>query len=158
AGGVVDLPGVDVLGGDAGDVDNPPLAALHHPEGHRVAEVEHPAEVGPDDVVPLLLGHAHEQPVGDDAGVVDEDGDGPQFLLDALHASLHRGGVGDVGLHGDRPAAGGGDLADEPLGRLAVAAVDDRDVGTLGGEGAGDGPADAAAAPGDDCDLILQPH
>jgi hypothetical protein len=64
------------------------------------ATVEAGAEVGVDDLVPLLGGHAVHGAVAGDAGVVDQHLDRSQVLLDLGDAGGDRVEVADVELVG----------------------------------------------------------
>src|SRR5579883_8003 len=147
-----------MVGGDAGDINDPAGAALHHAEGDGVTEIKDAAQVGLHNLVPGFGLHADEEIILDHSRVVDEDIDRPQLLLDALHARLHGRGVGDIGLEGDSRAALGLDLIDEFAGGFLTAAIDNGHFCALGGERLSNGPADAAASARDQGYLILQPH
>jgi hypothetical protein len=99
-GGVVDLAVLAGLAVDGADVDDAPEAALAHASMHRVSTVEAGAEVGVDDLVPLLVGHLVHGAVAGDAGVVDQDVDRPEVLLDLGDAGCDRVVVADVELVG----------------------------------------------------------
>ena len=66
---------------------------------------------------------------------------------------LDFGGLGDVGLHGDGLASGGGDLRDDLVGAGLAGGVVDDDRRAFGGEVLGDGGADAFGGSGDDGDF-----
>ena len=131
--------------------------------GHEVA-----LEVHPDDVVPLLLAHVDEEPVPQDAGVVDQHVEVAERLDRRLDQALAALPVGHVVTVGDGTAAGGHDLGDHLLGRgAAVAAartavvggpatVVHHDGGALGREEQGVLTTDAAPSAGDDRDPSLE--
>ena len=74
--------------------------------GRRAPDgVERAGEVGVEHGAPVLVGHAHDEAVAGDAGVVHEDLDRPERALDLGERGVDRVGVGDVGLHRDRLAA-----------------------------------------------------
>ena len=61
---------------DRRDVDDAPVARLHHARGRTPDRVERAGEVGVDaPSLQLLVGHAHDEPVACDPGVVHEDRD-----------------------------------------------------------------------------------
>ena len=88
-----------------------------------------------DHRVPVLRLHADEQVVVDDAGVVHQDVDRRPVLLDRFDA---RFGASSAFVtshwYGLGRAAGRVDFCDQALGRCLAAAVDERDLGPLGGE------------------------
>ena len=67
--------------------------------------MERAGEVRVDHGAPVLVGHAHDEAVAGDAGVVDEDGDGAERTLDLAERGVDGVGIGDVGAHRDRLAA-----------------------------------------------------
>ena len=73
-----------------------PPRLLHHPAGGRAAGVEDAAEVRVEHGAPVVVGHAREQAVARDAGVVDEDVEVARLLDEPLRLL----GIGDVGLDG----------------------------------------------------------
>ena len=116
-----------------------------------------PVEVGRDDAVPVLGRELEEGPPDEDAGVVDEDVDGPELAFDATDAFLREAPRGDVAGNGEAAAAGGGDAARRLL-ELGGRARDERDAGALLGEAQRDGAADAAAGAGDEHGAVLKLH
>ena len=104
------------------------------PEVHA----EHPGPVGQlqlDDVAAAT-----------DPGVVAEQIDAAEAFEHGIGQRLHRGGIADIGRHGDDPELGGGDVE-----RLALD-VGDHDLHALAREAGGHGPADPARTPRDDGD------
>jgi hypothetical protein len=87
------------------------------------------------------------------AGVVDEDVQRPQFVLDALDRGVDGGAVRDVGLHRE-PAAG---ERGRELGAFQVD-VHHRDAGALSGQAHADRLADSGRAAGDRRHPSLEPH
>ncbi len=72
-GGVVGLAGVADLSNDAGNVDDATGALLGGKLEEGLGAVEDAGEVDVDDRLPLLRLHSHDEGVGGDTGVVDED-------------------------------------------------------------------------------------
>jgi hypothetical protein len=136
---------------DARDVHDRPRAAAQHLPGDRTAGVERPAQVGLDDLLPVLVAHARDQRVPRRAGVVDEDVEVAQLGLDPLDQRLGLGRVADVRAGGD-PA----DLGSDRLGGILAGAVVDGDLRPAPGQLARDGSADAARPAGDERDLPLE--
>ena len=97
--GVVRLAPVAVHADDRADVDDRPRALLHHRPGHCATRVEDRAEVRVDHRAPVVVGHAREQAVASQAGVVDEHVDVAGLVDEPLRVFGRR----DVGL--DRAAA-----------------------------------------------------
>ena len=81
---------------------------------------------------------------------------GPSRFADLGEGLAHRGRVGQLGMNGDRLAAGITDTRHERLGIIPAAAVVDRDGGAGLGEAAGDARADAGGSAGDQGDLAGQ--
>jgi len=133
------------------DVDDDPGATFGHRRGQlgdedvRSPDVdrEHRVEVG----VGELLGQGRRV----DAGIVDQDVDAAAEGGRGLSGERAQVGVGpgQVGRNEHRCAAGAGDRVDERLAAVTVAATDHHGR-ALGGQGAGDGRADAAGGAGDD--------
>ena len=89
----------------------------------------------------------------DDAGVVEEGIEPAELGIGGLEEAGDVLGLGDVGLDGDRLAAGLAHVGDDGLGsRLVGGVVDDDVAAALRREPCG-GCADAAAATGDEEDL-----
>ena len=63
------------------------------PPQDAAGQQEHRGEVDGDDVVPLLVLHAHEQVVVGDAGIVDEDVDLADVFAISRRASSRRPGA-----------------------------------------------------------------
>ena len=84
-----------------------------------------------------------------DAGVVDQNGRGPEPAGDLLLGGDHGRGVGEVGAHGDRRATALLHLRDHVGG---VGAIQHRDRGALACQPQRVGPADPARPAGDDGD------
>ena len=131
--------------------------------GGEVRGPERPPEVDPDHVVPLRVGHVHEHPVAQDAGVVDEDVD-PAVLLDRCgDQPLGAGLVGHVVTVEESTSSERSHLVRHLLGRpdrragsvgLGTEVVDDH-VGAVPGELEGMCPPDAPTRTGDDHDPPL---
>ena len=86
---------------------------------------------------------------GGDAGIVDEDADGPQLVEGLSDHGLAGVVVRDVGLEGGGLTAEVANRAGDLLGGLGVAGVVDRDIGAGLGEGVSDRGTDSATAAGD---------
>jgi hypothetical protein len=121
-------------------------------------------QVDVDDRVPVGLGHVDQDPVPQDAGVVDQDVEVAEGLDGGVDQPLAALPVADVVGVGHRLAAGGGDLVHHLLGRRPVvprpvhraAQVVDHHAWPLRPRRAGRAPADAATGPGDDRDASVQ--
>ncbi len=140
-GGRVHDPGVDragrLLAGGA------PVRG-GEPGGHEVA-----AQVHPDDLVPLLLGHGEDHPVPDQPGVVDQDVQPAVRAQRGGHQVLPGLPVADVAGAGYRLPAARPDL----LGRrahLRGGQVVEHQAGAGLGQPAGLGPAEPISRAGDD--------
>ena len=117
----------------------PPCAAARgrHPP-HRLAAAQH----GADHVDRQQALEARLLELGDrrraaavDAGAVDQRGEAAEALIDLAEHALDLVLLGDIGLDGDRPAAGGLDLGGERLGALARPLVaDGHRIALAGGE------------------------
>src|SRR5262245_19789466 len=145
-GRVIGLPGLALLAIDAGDVDDAPEAPRAHPFPDRPRHVEKAVEVGADHGRPLFGGHPVEKGVARDAGIIHENLDRPQVLLDlsqSLDACL---GIAHVPL-----VDGDAGLGFEFAGGFIVAGVDRRNLAARILESPGNGRADAARAACHDC-------
>src|SRR5262249_44152747 len=60
---IVALPHLAFLAVDRGDVDDPAEIAVTHAVNDGLYDVEHAVEIDPDDVAPLLIGHAMQHGV-----------------------------------------------------------------------------------------------
>jgi hypothetical protein len=138
AGGVRRLTGVAQVPDDAADEDHPAEPVARHRAGRVPGEAQRGREVRGEDLVRDVVARAQQQRRPLDAGVGDEDLDGPVGVGDQRERLLDRGVVGDVA--GD---------AEQAVDRLA-AARGDRDLVSVGGEGTRAGEADAPAATGDE--------
>jgi hypothetical protein len=117
--------------------------------GHGAHQALHPeeggGEVGGEDVVPVLLGHGHDELVPGDAGVVDENLHGAELGDDRLTGLGDGDGVRDVNLVGLGLETLGDGLAGSRLG-------DAEDRVPMGRKPLGDRLADAPAGSGDEGD------
>src|SRR3990172_2563535 len=156
--GVGRSPGVGRLGRDARDIQNHAAAARVHRGQHQAREQERAAQVDRDDAVPLLGGDLldglYRAVV---AGVVDENsGDAEAIFRDGndVRAIGFTGDVaGDPGGAAARFFDFRGDRAHFGLG-----ARGNQHRGAFGGKAQRDGPADSAAAAGDNGDFSLKHH
>ena len=152
-GGVVRLPGIAGDADHRGDADDAAEALPHHALQRRARQAEGRLEVDAHDHLPVLVLHAHGEPVARQPGIVDEDVEPAHQPLRFRNQRFDRGGVGEVGRrrHGRRPA--------EPLGkgfeRLDPRARQ-RHGRALRVQGLGDRAADAAARAGDQRALSRQ--
>ena len=128
-----------------------------------MGHVERALEVHGDHAVPLGLGHAGDEGVAQDAGVVDHHVEAAVGVDRHLDGPLGAVPGGDVLVGGDRLAAAVADDLDGLVGRAVVGAlalgagtgIADHHLGSLGGELHGLAPPDAPARPGDDGDLAV---
>lgn len=132
--GVVRLAEVAHLADDRGHVDDAAAAALDQVRQGGVGAVKDAAEVGGDDLLPLLDGHTPNRPIAVDAGVVNEDVEATVLLDRRLHERRALIGVGDVGEDGQRGAALLNNLTDDFLGGLLTLVVVDDDLCAVLGE------------------------
>src|SRR5258706_5811430 len=92
AGGVVRLAGVARETHDRGDVDHAPLGLHQRPAG-GLEEVPGALEVDLEHAVEVLLAHAHQELGARDPGVVDQDVEAAELLLDLLDQLGHTLGL-----------------------------------------------------------------
>ncbi len=104
-------------------------------------------DVDGDHPVPLFGVCAGDGAQEHQAGIVDQGVQPPEPPGGLLYGVLGLGAVGDVGFHGQRGAARLADLGGESF-QTVPAAGNQRDGGTVSGEPAGGGSADAAARAG----------
>jgi hypothetical protein len=102
---VVRLAEVAHLADDRGHVDDAAAAALDEVREGGVRAVEDAAEVGGDDLLPLLDGHAADGAVAVDAGVVDEDVEPAELLDGRLDQGSALVRVSDAGVDRQSGAA-----------------------------------------------------
>ena len=74
-GGVIALPRIAGRADHRGDRDDAAPALLHHAAQHGARQAEGGGEIDRDDLIPLVVLHAHEEIVARDAGIVDENVD-----------------------------------------------------------------------------------
>src|ERR1043166_3627147 len=105
--------------------------------------------------VPLRVGHAHEQAVAGEPGVVDQDVDAPELRERVGERRVHRLAPGDVRGERLRVPAAVADRLRRGLGPLAVSR-EDRHRGAARGERARDREPDPGGPAGDERRLLLQ--
>ena len=98
-GGVVGLAGVADLSDNTGDVDNAAGALLGGNLEEGLGAVEDTGEVDVDDGLPLLGLHSHNEGVGGNAGVVDQDIAGAVLLHNLVEHSLDLIRIGAYFIH-----------------------------------------------------------
>ena len=102
-----------------------PGTAVLLPVRHRgVRRRVVPAQVDPDDGVPLLRRHLQHGPVAQHAGVVDQAVEPAELGHRGRDQPVGHLDVGDVALDEHRRAAGSGDLADHPGADVRVELVE----------------------------------
>jgi hypothetical protein len=112
--------------------------------------VEQALDVDGDHAVPLLGVRAGDGTQEHQARIVDQSVQPSESFDGLLDGGLGLGAVGDVGFHGQRGAARFVDPGGEGF-EAVPAASNQRDGGTVLGELAGGGSADAAARTSDQC-------
>src|SRR3954451_11081009 len=153
----VGLAGAGARPDDRRDVDHAAEAGLDH-RAHRPARhAEGGGQVRVDDLVPLLVLELDREPVGGDAGVVDEREHRAELCLELGEEVVGDAvGIGYVALDGDGLAAGFLDRLDGLLGALLVGAVVDSDVPAVGGQRDRDRGTDALGGAGDECGGVVR--
>ena len=112
---------------DRRDVDDAAVPLAHHARGGAPDRVERAGEVGVDHGLPLLVGHARDETVARDAGVVHEDRDLAERGFDLAERGVDRGRIGHVGLHRDGLRAFGLDRGLRLSGAVRIGAVTEAD-------------------------------
>jgi hypothetical protein len=154
-GGVVDVfVGRADAGGSRGYVDDGATVAAvaggHAEDGLTGAE-ERSEDVGGEDAVQAGGVNLVEAGLAfDDAGVVDEGGDGAELARGLIEEADNFLFAADVGLEGDGGASGVADGGDYFFGGGQVAVEVDADVESAGGGALSGGGSDAAAGAGDE--------
>ena len=134
------------------------MALVDHHAGDLLGQEEGGLEVDVQDSVPVVHGVGEEVAgAAGDAGVVVEDVDAAEALDGGCDQPIEVGQVRDVGLDGQRTAAGRLDLAGGLLGQLG-AQVGDDDAGALLREAQRNRAPDAPGGARDDRDLVGQTH
>ena len=117
-GGIVGLADLALLAVDRGDVDDAAMAPVAHAVDDLARHVEDAVHIDADHVGPLVVAHLVEEAVAGDAGVVDQDVDGAELILDLLHGAGAVVETADIALdHHDVQRIGDG------LGRLVVSGI-----------------------------------
>ena len=102
---IVRLPGVAGPRDDRCDIDDAPGASAHH-RGQRLLGAQvRTGEVGSKDGLPILLLHAHGQPVASNRGVVHQDVKLAEFFKHGLEDCLYLFRIGNVQFHRESLAA-----------------------------------------------------
>ena len=146
------------MAGDGGHVDDPAVAlGLHDPHG-PLGEEERAGDVDAVGAVPVLQGHLVKGDLVGDAGVVHQNVQRAEFLLQHLETVVHVRFRRHVAPH--RHAAAGGicrhDLIRHGSGIRLVEVRDENACSTFLGELAAVARTHAGAASGDQGDLALQ--
>lgn len=88
--------GTPILAGFGGNVDYPPVAAVSHSRQHRLAEVELSLQIHREDCVPLFRGNRLDRMEWMYPGIVHENLNSAETLLDLGYELAHGPLVGDV--------------------------------------------------------------
>ena len=84
-----------------GDVDDRPAAARDHPLGDALGDKKAAAQIGVEDAVVILRRDLEETAGHRHPGVVDQNVEGGEGVLNLGHRRLDSGAVGDVQRHGE---------------------------------------------------------
>src|SRR5690606_6685602 len=133
AGRIYGLAGGAHAGRVRSDVHDAPCLAAGHERQYGMVHVQCAGEVDVDEPGPVLGGRLDEWLEYVPAGVVDQDVDRPEILLDRRHCRVDLFAVGDVATEGGRAATVGDDGVGDGLRRFQVD-VEHGDFCTLGGE------------------------
>src|SRR5829696_3012973 len=134
----------------AGDIDDGTArTAFDHASPGRLGHEKGPSHVYPEYLIEALQGHLRGRRSPRSPAIVDDYIKTPESLLGLRHDSFHVLRVGDVALHGQRPAASSLDLAPYFLERLYLARAQ-HDAGPGIREGLCHVAAQTAPATGDD--------
>ena len=98
------------LSEDAGDVDDPTPALLHHRAQHCLRAQIRTGEVGIDDAIPIRALHAQYKLVMGDAGIIHQNVDLAELTDGSLDRGLDLFLVANVHLENGGLTSGGGDL------------------------------------------------
>ena len=103
------------------DIDNPARACPQHVTRRGPNHEKRPAQVGVDDVVELVIFHAHEQAVFGDAGVVHKDVQLGVLFDDLIDAPVAGGSIRNIERHGHDFGGVLAEFADPGLDCLGLA-------------------------------------
>ena len=95
-----------------------PLPSPGHQAKRLAPDQEGAAQVDPDQPVEVFSGRLEQRFFDQDAGIVDQDVEPAEALLDGLEQSQHLRLVGDVRLHREDAALGGREVGDRDRGAL----------------------------------------
>ena len=125
-----------------------PLLQADHPRRHGFAQQEHGFQVGVEHRVPHFFGGFLHRDEISDAGVVDEDLDGAEFLLGLADGGGNIARARHVGWHGYRLASVALKFAHNGLKPLFIARAQGH-LRSHSRQAFGDGEPDATARAGD---------
>jgi hypothetical protein len=146
----------DDAAGDGRNADHPAAVARDHARQHVVHEQHRRADVDRLRAPPLLGADLPDRPERPGhAGVVDQQIDRPEQLLDLARGAFDRGRVGHVAAHADRVAAGIADRMGD-LVQLRERPCEQCDRRTFGGEPLRDRPPEPAPRATNQCDLSVE--
>jgi hypothetical protein len=124
---------------------------MHDSGLHAVIEAFH---VHAKNAIEVFFGGAFDGADVRDSGVVDENGKTVAFE-ELIEECVDLLTVGDIAMVRDGVSAGGSDLLAGGFGVVEVD-IEDAERGSVGGEFARDGAADAAATAGNDGDSVVE--
>ena len=145
-------------GGDRAQIDDAAMAARAHAGRDRAGRVDQALDIDAAHARDFSGVVGVERSLPRDAGIVDQDGDGAELVLRARQHGVDRGGITDIGLHGDRAPARRDDLGRERLGGIGAGGVVDAHGDAALREELRARAAEAARGAGDDGDLVGPGH
>ena len=140
-----------VLTGEAGDVDDEAAAALAESREGFVGAVEGSIEVEIDVAVPIFHRHLADFPEDTETGIVDEDVEAAEGVVNGFEERADLVGAADIGGMAEDFAASAEFGAGALDGFFGSAA--ESNGGALVQQAFDDGPADSAGAAGDERDF-----
>src|SRR5262245_65692619 len=115
-------------------------------------------EIGADDLLPIRWLHAHQQTIGGNAGIIDENINFPVPVNDVFHRRFDLIFIGDIEATKLSLTTLGGDRVQRRVSGGLVAAIVDDDIGAGAAERQSNRFADSPARAGDESDLTLESH
>ncbi|MNC08267.1 hypothetical protein D3C75_558480 [compost metagenome] len=139
------------------NTDNSAPTSFGHAAQNALGQAEQTVQIGIDNVVPLVVFHAHHQVIAGDTGIIDQNRRRTELLLNARQNTCHGLVAGDIEFQASALNTvflqGRGNALSTRRGGRGT-----NNDGALTTQFQGDSLADATACTGDQCNFTLQTH